>query len=100
MDTLVEDAQIIPQPESLSLWLREAAIRLHSASPDIQARLQLFREDLVDSQGASQGQVDALSPADRTAYNAGLLFIWGALADKSDGMLRHAADLVYYLQGP
>ena len=92
----IVDAQIIPQPESISLWLREAAIRLHSASPDIQARLQLFREDLVDSQGASQGQVDALSPADRTAYNAGLLFIWGALADKSDGMLRHAADLVYY----
>ena len=92
----IMDAQISPHPDSLSLWLREAATRLHSASPDIRDRLQLFEADLVDSQPISQETVDSLSPADRTAFHAGILFTWGALADKGDGMLRHAADLIYY----
>ena len=90
------DAQVTPQPDSLSLWLREAAVRLHSAGADVTDRLQLFYDDLVDSQGVPQERIDALSPADKTAFNAGLLFTWGALADKGGGRLRHAADLVYY----
>ena len=76
------DAQVTPQPDSLSLWLREAAVRLHSAGADITDRLQLFYDDLVDSQCVPEERVDALSPADKTAFNAGLLFTWGALADK------------------
>ena len=92
----IQDAQITPHPDSLSLWLREAATRLHSAAPDIKARLQLFYSDLVETQTVSQETVQALSPADLTAHNAGLLFTWGSLADKGDGMLRHAADMLYH----
>ena len=87
----MQDAQITPHPDSLSLWLREAATRLHAATPDIKARLQLGYTDLVDTQAVTQETVDALSPADLTARNASQLFTWGSLADKSDGMLRHAA---------
>ena len=92
----IMDAQITPQPGSLSLWLREAAVRLHSAGADITDRLQLFHDDLMDTQGVPQQQVDDFSQADRTAFNAGLLFTWGALADKGVGKLHHAADLIYY----
>ena len=92
----IQDAQITPHPDSLSLWLREAATRLHSAAPDIKARLQLFYSDLVETQTVSQDTVQALSLADLTAHNAGLLFTWGSLADKGDGMLRHAADMLYH----